>query len=203
MTILSSDFLHRLFPGQDLPDQGRNVRSLGGNHLAIKGPVMLTIELCNIVLRHPVYSCDNAQTPLLRYDVMTALVIDTGARCVWSKMTVQCDHAMNFTDSDAPSTTESSTAADSSTVFNSTITAPLTDDSSTHPPAAQSSVSTSTTTDASTTPKKYSRQPPCESSRPVHHRLTASSSPNSADLGDCTRDSDCYFNLQPHQLHPP
>ena len=25
VTILSSDFLHRLFPGQDLPDQGRNV----------------------------------------------------------------------------------------------------------------------------------------------------------------------------------
>jgi len=27
VTILSSDFMHRLFPGQDLPDQGRNVRS--------------------------------------------------------------------------------------------------------------------------------------------------------------------------------
>ena len=59
VTILSSDFLHRLFPGQDLPDQGRNVRSLGGNHIPIKGPVTLTIELCNIVLRHPVYYCDS------------------------------------------------------------------------------------------------------------------------------------------------
>ena len=26
VTILSSDFMHRLFPGQDLIDQGRNVR---------------------------------------------------------------------------------------------------------------------------------------------------------------------------------
>jgi len=32
VTILGSDFFHRLFPGQDLPDQGRNVRTLGGNH---------------------------------------------------------------------------------------------------------------------------------------------------------------------------
>jgi len=54
VTILSSDFMHRLFPGQDLPDQGRNVRSLGGIHHPIKGPVMLTIELCDIVLHHPV-----------------------------------------------------------------------------------------------------------------------------------------------------
>ena len=64
VTILSSDFMHRLFPGQDLPDQGRNVRYLGGIHLAIKGPVMLTIELCNIVLRHPVYYCDSPQMSL-------------------------------------------------------------------------------------------------------------------------------------------
>ena len=73
MTILSSDFIHRLFPGQDLPDQGRNVRSLGGIHHPIKGPVMLTIELCDIVLHHPVYYCDNPQTPLLGYDVMAAM----------------------------------------------------------------------------------------------------------------------------------
>jgi len=81
VTILRSGFMYRLFPGQDLPDQGRNVRSLGGIHLAIKGPVMLTIELCDIVLRHPVYYCDNPQTPLLGYNVMAAMamVIHTGA----------------------------------------------------------------------------------------------------------------------------
>ena len=31
--ILSSDLLHRLFPGQDFPDKGRSIRSLGGNHI--------------------------------------------------------------------------------------------------------------------------------------------------------------------------
>ena len=194
VTILSSDFLHRLFPGQDLPDQGRSVRSLGGNHLAIKGPVMLTIELCNIVLRHPVYYCDNAQTPLLGYDVMAAiaLVIDTGAKCVWSSLTTVCGHSVNFTNSGTSPTAVSSTAADSTAVFNSSITAPPTADSSTTAAewlsATPSSVFTSTTTDASTTPKKYSRRPPCESSRPLHRRLTSSSSsPNSADLGDSAR----------------
>ena len=102
VTILSSDFLHRLLPGQELPDQGRNVRSLGGNHIAIKGPVTLTIELCNIMSCHPVYYCDNVQTPLLGYDVMAAmaLVIDTGAKCVWSSLTTDCGCSVSFTNSD-------------------------------------------------------------------------------------------------------
>jgi len=62
VTILSSDFLHRLFPGREFPDQGRSVRSLGGNHVAVKGPVMLTMQICCGVL-HPVYFYDNATTP--------------------------------------------------------------------------------------------------------------------------------------------
>ena len=45
VTILSTNFLHRLFPGQEFPDRGRSVRSLGGNHIAVKGPVTLTIEI--------------------------------------------------------------------------------------------------------------------------------------------------------------
>ena len=196
VTILSSDFMHRLFPGQDLPDQGRNVRSLGGTDLAIKGPVMLTIEVCNIVLRHPVYYCDNPQTPLLGYDVMAAmaLVIDTGAKCVWFSLTTDCGHSVDFTNPDTSSTAESSTTADSTAVFNSSVPVPLAADlSATTPPAAEwssaapSSVSTSTTTDASTTPKEYSRRSPCESPRPLHRRLIASSSPNSVDLGDSAR----------------
>jgi len=105
----------------------------GGIHHPIKGPVMLTIELCEIVLHHPVYYCDNPQTPLLGYDVMAAmaLVIDTGAKCVWSSLTTDCGRTMSFTKLRYVPTTESSTAADSTAVFNSSITAPHTVDSST------------------------------------------------------------------------
>ena len=47
VTILSSDFLNRLCPGQEFPDRGRTVRSLGGNHISVKGPDTLTIEICS------------------------------------------------------------------------------------------------------------------------------------------------------------
>jgi len=121
VTILSTNFLHRLFPGQEFPDRGRSVRSLGGNHIAVKGPVMLTIEICCQVLQHPVYSCDGATTPLLGYDVVSdaSLVIDTEARQVWSKRTDQCGYAEQFT----PPTTESPTATDPAAVRRSSTTA--------------------------------------------------------------------------------
>ena len=64
VTILSINFLHRLCPGQEFPDRGRSVRSLGGNHIAVKGPVMVTIQICCQVLQHPVYFCDGATTIL-------------------------------------------------------------------------------------------------------------------------------------------
>ena len=155
---------------------------------------MLTIELCEVVIRHPVHYCDNPQTPLLGYDVMPAMVIDTGAKCVWSSLTTDNGCSINFTNSDASSAAETSTAADSSIIFNSTIAAPPTAISSTTTPSAiewlsaiPSSVSTSTTADASTTLKEYSRRQPCESPRPLHPRLTASSSPNFVDLSDSAR----------------
>ena len=64
VTILSTSFLRRLFSGQEFPDRGSSVRSLGGNHIAVKKPVMLTIEICCQVLNHPVYFCDGVTTPL-------------------------------------------------------------------------------------------------------------------------------------------
>jgi len=120
VTILSTSFLHRLFPGQEFPDRGRSVRSLGGNHIAVKGPVMLTIEICCQILQHPVYFCDGATTPLLGYDVVSAasIVIDTEARQVWSKRTVQYGHTERFT---LP-TTEPSTTTDSSAFYNASTT---------------------------------------------------------------------------------
>jgi len=142
--------------------------SLGGNHIAVKGPVMLTIEICRQVLHHPVYFCDGATTPLLGYDVVSAasLVIDTEARQVWSKNTVQHGHAKQFTppatepstatnpatvrrSSTAASTIVNSTATNPSTVYNASTTA---SSSAINPSSVRcSSATTSTTADPSTT----------------------------------------------------
>jgi len=74
VTILSSSFLQRLFPGRQLPSQGGRVRSLGGKHIAIKRPVTLTILICGITLDYPLYHCENVQTILLGYDVVLLLL---------------------------------------------------------------------------------------------------------------------------------
>jgi len=93
---------------------------------------MLTIEICCQVLQHPVYFCDGATTPLLGYDVVSAasLVIDTEARQVWSKHTVQYGHTEPFT----PPTTEPSTATNSAIVRRSSTTASTTVNSTLHRP---------------------------------------------------------------------
>jgi len=103
VTILSSSFLQNLFPGRELPGQGREVRSLGGNHIAIKGPVRLAVEICGMNFNHPVYVCD--KTFLSGYDVVSAaaLLIDAQARCVWSKLTVHWGITQDFTNSSTPS----------------------------------------------------------------------------------------------------
>ena len=82
VTILSTNFLHRLFPRQEFPDRGRIVRSLGGNHIAVKGPVMLTIEICCQVLHHPVYYCDGATTPLMLFQqlLLSSMVTPSSSR---------------------------------------------------------------------------------------------------------------------------
>ena len=110
VTILSSDFLNRLCPGQEFPDRGRTVRSLGGNHISVKGPVTLTIEICCRILSHPVYFCDGASTPLLGFDAISAasLVIDTESRHVWSKDTVTYERTVPF----VPSRTDTTSTAE-------------------------------------------------------------------------------------------
>ena len=232
VTILSTNFLHRLFPGQEFPDRGRSVRSLGGNHIAVKGLIILTIEICCQVLQHPVYFCDGATTPLLGYDVISAaaLVIDTEARQVCSRHTVQCGPAVEFTYSGSvtspttePSTATNSsavgcsstttptivnsTATDSSTVYNSSTTA---DPSTTTPSAAGwltaalSVANASTTRNTSTTPLEADRLPSCESSRPsLPPRRFYFFTDLCRPRWLCTYDSDRYFNLQLNQLHLP
>jgi len=89
VTIVNTSFVQHLFPGKQLPDHGREVRSLAGTRTALGGPIPLTIELCGLTLNHPVYFCENIRTFLFGYDLISAavLVIDTDARCVWSKLT--------------------------------------------------------------------------------------------------------------------
>jgi len=126
VTILPSDFLNRLCPGQEFPDRGRTVRSLGGNHISVKGPVTLTIEICCRILSHPVYFCDGASTPLLGYDAIPAasLVIDTEARQVWSKDIVSFEKIVPFT----PFRPDTSSFAEPSTfVSSSDIALTITD----------------------------------------------------------------------------
>ena len=131
VTILPSDFLNRLCPAQEFPDKGRTVRSLGGNHISVKGPVTLTIEICCRILSHPVYFCDGASAPLLGYDVIAAasLVIDTEARQVWSKDIVSFEKIVPFTPCrhDTTSVTEPSTFVSSSDIaLTITDSSPLT-----------------------------------------------------------------------------
>jgi len=128
VTILSSHFLNRLCPGQELPDRGRTVRSLGGNHISVKSPVTLTIEICCRILSHPVYFCDGASTPLLGFDAISAasLVIDTEARQIWSKDTVLFENTVSF----APSRSDTSSTAEPSTFVHSSNISLTTTDSS-------------------------------------------------------------------------
>jgi len=149
VTILSSDFLNRLCPGQEFPDRGRTVRSLGGNHLTVKGPVTLTIEICCRILSHPVYFCDGASTPLLGYDATSAasLVIDTEDRQIWSKDTVLYENTVSF----APSRSGTSSTAEPSTFVNSSDISLTTTDSFPSTTALSSSVVNLSTTAASAT----------------------------------------------------
>ena len=114
---------------------------------------MLTIEICRQVLHHPVYFCDGATTPLLGYDFVSAasLVIDTEARQVWSKRTVQCGYAEQFT----PPTTESLTATDPATVRRSFTAASTTVNSTATDPSTVYITSTT-----STTPSSAATNPP-------------------------------------------
>jgi len=193
VTILSSDFLNRLCPGQEFPDRGRTVRSLGGNHITVRGPVTLTLEICCRILSHPVYFCNGATTPLLGYDAISAasLVIDTEARQIWPRDTVMYENAVSFT----PSRSDTSPTAEPSTFVNSsdilltiTDTSPPTtapslsvDNSSTAAAAATTTVSSSSVATATSfvVPSETVRLPTRESSEPCDYCSATSTSSSS------------------------
>jgi len=87
VSILNRKFVQRLFQGQDLSTNSREVRNLGGGLVTIKGPIELTVEVCNLILKHPFYFYDGNPTFLMGFDLITraALTIDAESRCVWSK----------------------------------------------------------------------------------------------------------------------
>ena len=95
VSILSTKFMRDLFTvsEHELPVQSREVRSLGGGLVRIQGPIMLTVEVCNLVMQHPFYYYDGNTTFLMGYDLISAaaLTIDSESRCVWSKHTLRCN----------------------------------------------------------------------------------------------------------------
>jgi len=64
VSILSQKFVQDLFPDQELCSQSREVRSLGGGLVKINGPIMLTVEVCNLVLTHPFHYHDTDKSPV-------------------------------------------------------------------------------------------------------------------------------------------
>jgi len=190
------------------------VRSLGGNHLSVKGPVTLTVEICCRILAHPVYFCDGVTTPLLGFDAISAasLVIDTEARQIWSKDTVMYENTVPF---DTSSTAEPCTVVNSSNIsLTTTDSSPSTIvlpssvvDLSTTAAAVTTTVSSSPVIDASAATMTSSdivvsseivRLPTRESSEPCDYcsaALTTSSS-TTTDLDDCVCDSDRFSGVR-------
>jgi len=173
VTIVSNAFMEQLFPGQELPDHGGEVRSFAGARTAIRGPVPLTLELCGLTMSHSIYFCEGVKTFLLGYDVVSAaaLVIDSEARCIYSKFTAKREATQQFVTPSAASAT-------------------------TPPSATSTSADRPSACDATTTTINDSL-PLCVSPRPFHRRLTslgpsadgpcADSATSTADLGDSTR----------------
>jgi len=173
VTIVSNAFMEQLFPEQELPDHGGEVRSFAGARTAIRGPVPLTLELCGLTMSHSIYFCEGVKTFLLGYDVVSAaaLVIDSEARCIYSKFTAKREATQQFVTPSAASDT-------------------------TPPSATSTSADRPSACDATTTTINDSL-PLCVSPRPFHRRLTslgpsadgpcADSATSTADLGDSTR----------------
>ena len=120
----------------------------------------MTIQICGVTLSHPVYFCENVRTFLLCYDVVSAaaLVIDTDARCVYSKFTADQRASQRFVSPPKPPTSVQSSAVKS--VSSACDVATRTSDCS---------------------------PPPCKSPRLMCPRSVAASPSLSAHLGDSAR----------------
>jgi len=106
VSILNTKFVQSLFPARDLSTNSREFRNLGGGLVTIKGPIKLTVEVCNLILKHPFYFYDGNPTFLMGFDLITraALTIDAESRCVWSKHTLHCHIKQDLADACAKPT---------------------------------------------------------------------------------------------------
>ena len=84
VSVLSTEFVQRLFPEQDIPTGTRQVRALRGQLLTLKGPLKLKVEVSGLILEHPICYCDKNPTFIMGFDLISAaaLVIDPVNRCV-------------------------------------------------------------------------------------------------------------------------
>ena len=55
VSVLRTKFLQSLFPCQDLSKNSCEVCTLNGGLITIRGPIELSAEVCNLVLKHPFY----------------------------------------------------------------------------------------------------------------------------------------------------
>ena len=109
VSILPISVLRTVSPNQLLPNETREVRSLDGTLVPIKGPLQLRVQICNVTLLHSFYFIDQSQISLMGYDLISvaSLVIDSEHRCVWSRMANPCvtsDNAAPFLEPEFVST---------------------------------------------------------------------------------------------------
>jgi len=86
VSILSTKFVQNLFPGEDLTTSSREVCNLGGGLVTIQGPIELSVEVCNLLLKHPFYFYKDNPMFLMGFDLITraALTIDAESRLSYS-----------------------------------------------------------------------------------------------------------------------
>ena len=86
VSVLSTEFVQRLFPGQDISMGKREVRALGGQMLPLKGPLKLKVEVCGAILEHPFFYYNKNPMFLMGFDLISAAALTTDSG-MWSKIT--------------------------------------------------------------------------------------------------------------------
>jgi len=91
VSLLSTEAMNKIFL-HGLPNcDKKQVKSLAGDTVTVRGPFKLTIEVCNVLLVHDFFYFDGMEHCLLGYDLVkaAALVIDSESSCVWSNYTIR------------------------------------------------------------------------------------------------------------------
>ena len=102
VSLLSMDVVQKLCPGGIDSFDKKQVKSLGGHVVTVRGPIKLSVEICNLVLTHEFFCSEGLDQCILGFDLIAAaaLVIDSESGCVWSNHTLR--HRMNPDDSPLP-----------------------------------------------------------------------------------------------------